>query len=332
MKIPKPADSSFSRKSGWVIILSRSRSVSSAPAMKAPRIVSSPSRSATNANTIRSRNAPRIRIWAVVSWRRKSTWESAGSRSAPATASADRTGDDNEPAEEDRLRADSAAFATEQQREEDDRAKIGDRPRRDYELAERRADLARVLEDRHDDPEGRCREHDRDEDAVAGKVDGVQPESDREGDDEGDDESERGEAQRPTSQFVHVDLETREKEQEREADQRQHRQRLVDGDPPEDGWPDHDPCHDLDDHGRQPERGHESERERHEERQRDDDQQVPEVKVSHRCSAPSRRSILASGSRRRGLTDLQSGPHVRRYADRGHSGSLGRSTSRSRPL
>ncbi len=49
MKTPKPIASSLSRNWGWVVVSSRSRSESSAPAANAPRIVSRPTLSASAA-------------------------------------------------------------------------------------------------------------------------------------------------------------------------------------------------------------------------------------------------------------------------------------------
>src|SRR5438445_133673 len=72
MNTPKPTASSLVRNSGWVIISSRSTSVRITPAVKAPRITSRPSCVASATNPISSTNAPRTRIWAVVSCSRRS--------------------------------------------------------------------------------------------------------------------------------------------------------------------------------------------------------------------------------------------------------------------
>jgi hypothetical protein len=56
-------------------------------------------------------------------------------------------------------RADSA-LAGEEEREQDDRAEVCNRTRRDHQLPERLVDLAGVLQDRDQDPErGRAQDH-----------------------------------------------------------------------------------------------------------------------------------------------------------------------------
>ena len=78
-----------------------------------------------------------------------------------------------------------------------------------------------------------------------------------------------------------IDLEPGEEEQEREPDQSQDLDRLVDLDPAEQRRPDHDPDHDLQHHRRQPQPRHQPERQRGGEARRDDDQQVLERDLLH---------------------------------------------------
>ena len=61
-------------------------------------------------------------------------------------------------------------------------------------------------------------------------------------------------AQHAAAQLLELDLEPGEEQHEREAEQRDHLDRLVDLDPAEHGRPDDDPGHDLEHHRRQPQR------------------------------------------------------------------------------
>ena len=111
--------------------------------MNAPRIVSRPSELAAAASAIRSTNAPRTRICAVVSCSRTSAAETRPSRRPPASTNAVTSHGHREPAEQREPRAGAARVAREEQREDDDRAEVGDRGAGDHGLAERRRRAAR---------------------------------------------------------------------------------------------------------------------------------------------------------------------------------------------
>jgi hypothetical protein len=72
----------FCRNCGCVIVWARSTSLTIAPARKAPRIASRPSRSASTTKRVSKRNDPRMRISAVVSCRRRSVAEERCASSA----------------------------------------------------------------------------------------------------------------------------------------------------------------------------------------------------------------------------------------------------------
>ena len=91
MNTPKPIESSLVLNSGWVIISSRSIRVSTTPATNEPRITSRPRLVASAVSPIKSRKAPRIRIWAVVSWRRRSVSRILRECSTPAIVNATST-------------------------------------------------------------------------------------------------------------------------------------------------------------------------------------------------------------------------------------------------
>jgi hypothetical protein len=78
------------------------------------------------------------------------------------------------------------------------------------------------------------------------------------------------------AQLLELDLEPGEEEDEREAEQRDHLDRLVDVDPAEHGRADDDPGHDLEHDGRQQQAREEAEQQRRREGDRHDDEQVRE--------------------------------------------------------
>ena len=130
---------------GHHLVASTSETI--APAMNAPRIASSPSCWAIAAKPTNSTSAARTRICAVVSCRRSRSARIRAECSAPRTTTKHDAGEREQRAEQQQRRA-GAALAGEEDRQQDDRAEVGDRRRGDDELAERRGDLAGVLEHR----------------------------------------------------------------------------------------------------------------------------------------------------------------------------------------
>ena len=142
MKKPKPIASSLRRKSGCVITSSRSTSESIAPARNAPRMTSRPSASASAANAdeqheraadadLRGRvlQAQEVGADARASARRRAATTSttaASANSAPSSSSVDA----------------DPALAGEEQRQQDDRAEVGDRRGGDDQLPERASEIS----------------------------------------------------------------------------------------------------------------------------------------------------------------------------------------------
>ena len=260
MKIPKPAASSLRRKSGWVMARSRSTSEMIAPAMKAPRMTSSPSSVASATSPMSRTKAARMRICAVVSCRRRRTSPRRRECSTPAIEQRDEHGDHEQPAEQDDLRRGGARLAREEEREQDHGGEVGDRARGDDELPEGRADLVRVLEHRHEHAQRGGRQHDGHEQRLGGQAARLQrqPHDDRE--DERDGEAQQREPQDAPAQALEVDLQAGEEEQVGQPDGREDLHGVVHVDPPEHRGPHDDPEHDLDHDRRDAHGRHEAER------------------------------------------------------------------------
>ena len=182
MKIPKPAASSLRRKSGWVIARSRSTSEMIAPAMKAPRMTSSPS-SVASATSPMSRTKAR----ADADLRGGVLQAAQDVAQAPGVLDArdqqrDEHGDHEQPAEQDDLRRGGARLAREEEREQDHGGEVGDRARGDDELPEGRPDLVGVLEHGHEHAQRGGRQHDGHEQRLGGQAARLQrqPDDDRE--------------------------------------------------------------------------------------------------------------------------------------------------------
>ena len=191
----------------------------------------------------------------------------------------------------------AAVLAGEEHRQQDDRAEVGDRGGGDDELAELRARLAGVLEDRHDDAQ-RCRhERDGDQHRRVGQAAELHPVADEHAEHDARAEAQRRQAQAPAAQSAHVELEAGEKQQEGEAEQRDDLDGRVDLDPAQAVRPDEDPEPDLRHDRRHAQPGHEAERERRSERDRRDDEQVDEPELLH--APPSRAAAIALRAWRR---------------------------------
>ncbi len=106
----------------------------------------------------------------------------------------------------------------------------------------------------------------------------------------------RGLAQQAALERRQVDLEPGEEEQEGEAQQGEHLDRLVDLDPSEHRRPEHDPEHDLQHHRGQPQLRRQAEHERRREPGDDDDQQVVEreLHLSDPMSRARRTALLSA--------------------------------------
>ena len=127
MRKPNPIASSLVRKRGW-LAESRSTMLTTTPARNAPRMLSSPNRSASAVNAMSSTTANRTRISAVVSCSRSST--------SPSARHADRPHDDTTtPAiptrtanadDQHEAAAGAAVRCGEEQRQQHDRGEVGD--------------------------------------------------------------------------------------------------------------------------------------------------------------------------------------------------------------
>ncbi len=185
-----------------------------------------------------------------------------------------------------------AALAREQDREQDDRPEVGDRSGSHHELAERRRDLAGVLEHGDDHPERRRREDHGDEERGLGEATRLQRQAGDDSDPEGQQPAAARHAQQTPAELVELDLETGEEEQEDEPDRREHGDRLVDLDPPEPGRPDRDPRRDLEHDGGQPHAWEEAEQEGRRKRHGHDQQQAGERGLVHAPSVGRGREAL----------------------------------------
>ena len=215
---PEAGRSSLRRKSGCVIARSWSTSERIAPAMNAPRMTSSPSLTASATSPTSRTKAPRTRICAVVSCRRRED----GGRAHRALGARDDQGDEHrdheQTGQEDDLGRRRAGLAREEERQQDHGGEVGDRAAGDDELPERRAALAGVLEDGHEHPQRRGGQDDRDEQRLRGEAAGLQEEPDDDRDRQRGDEPEQREAQHLAPQPVEVDLQAGEEEQVGQAD------------------------------------------------------------------------------------------------------------------
>ncbi|MDP1849532.1 MAG: hypothetical protein Q8K79_17230 [Solirubrobacteraceae bacterium] len=197
-------------------------------------------------------------------------------------------------ADQQQRRGRATALAGEQQRQQDDRAEVGDRPARDDVAAQRRGDLAGILEHRDDHAQRRRREDDRDEQRRLHESPGLERVAERDGDRERRKPRERRELEHAAAQLLELDLQAGEEQQEDQADERDDGDRRVDLDPAEHRRADDDPQDDLQHDGRQPQTRQQSERERHGEGHRHDDQQAGEARRVHaRAVCAAARSLRA---------------------------------------
>lgn len=124
--------------------------------------------------------------------------EEVGANRARSLRSAQRQEHDDrqqeQPPEQEQRRPDPT-LAGEEDREQNDRAEVGDRPGGDDELAEGRGDLPRVLEHRHDHPERGRAQDDRHQQRRLDEPRGLEPEPDDDRDREGEHEAAEGELQ-----------------------------------------------------------------------------------------------------------------------------------------
>src|SRR3954469_12062818 len=318
MNTPNAAASSFSLNWGWVV-WSRSISERRTPAANAPRIVSSPNWSASAANPIINTNAARTRICAVVSWSRRRTCERPMDLSTPRDCHAHQGYDQPEHADQDQRPGGAArALAREEQRQQDDRAELRDRGRREHELTEARAGDVRVLQDREDHADRRGGEHDRDEERRLDESAGFQAEAEGDRDRERERESDRGQLEDRALQALDVDLQAGEEQQERQSDQSEGRDGQVGVGPPQPGWADDDAEHELEHDRRQAESREETERERGEQADRDDDQQVCVVHSGHvETGSRTSRSVPLAPRQTQGSPLADQRPGLASRRDRG---------------
>lgn len=77
---------------------------------------------------------------------------------------ADRSDERHETSEQHQLSSRTGHLTREEQRQEDHGGEVGEGSGADHELTERRGALARILEHRHDEPQGGRKQDDGDED------------------------------------------------------------------------------------------------------------------------------------------------------------------------
>jgi hypothetical protein len=117
-----------------------------------------------------------------------------------------------------------------------------------------------------------------------------------------DQESEARDPQRAAAESLNVDFEAGQEQEEREPDQRQDPNWLVDLDPAEAGGSDRDPGDDLEHHGGKTQSRDEPECEWRGERDHHDDQKVRELGLGHREVVPQPPASLQQPVERSGVT------------------------------
>ncbi len=247
-------------------VLLGSTNRSSAPATNAPRIVSMPSPPASPTKRASSSTAARTPSCAEVSSSALRVDETRSERPAsimprPITTTSTAKPTSRKIFEPEPRRARRAR--REEERDEQDRAELGERRRGEHRLAELGLALTGVADDRDDEAERGRRQHDRDEQRVADRLERLEAERDDDRQPERRDEGDR-DGPDAAAQAGGVDLEAREEQEEREPEQREHHDGEVDLEPPEPRGPDDHADHDLQRHGRHPDLG----RQVHEDRAR----------------------------------------------------------------
>jgi transcription termination factor Rho len=218
----------------------------------------------------------------------------------------------DERGEQHELAADAAASLREEQRQQHDRRDLGNRRAGDHDASERRLRLARVFEDRQDDPEPCSREDDRDHQRRTDEAGRVEAEAHDQGERERERKPDTGQPQHAAAQTPQIELDSGEKEKEGESDEREHANRFVHVRPAQDLRPDHDPEQDLEHDRREPDAG-QRERERREHGDRRDDRHRGERRVQGAttgCAAPGSAHSRARRGRRPGAGRRRRGPRA----------------------
>jgi hypothetical protein len=193
----------------------------------------------------------------------------------------ERDRDQEEADQEQDLRRRAGGLAREEEGEQDHGAEVGDRGGGDDELAEVRPELVGVLEHRDDDAERGRHEDDRDEQRRVDLARRVEGDANHDGDAEREREAPADQPEPTAAKLLEFDLESSQEEQEREADQREHPDRLVDLDPAEPRRADRDAGNELEHDRGQAQRGRKSEHKRRREGDCHDDQKIREVDLGH---------------------------------------------------
>src|SRR5262249_19438502 len=195
---------------------------------------------------------------------------------------ADQQHDEREAAKQDRAGGSARRMLSgKEERQQDDRAELGERRSSDHELAEAAADAAGILERWDDHAQRRGGEDDRSEERRFDEPAGPQPETEDDGDRKRHGEAGRRNAQEPPTQSLDVELQPREEQQERKPEQGEDRDGEIGLDPPQSRGADHGAEQDLEHDRRKPDPREEPKRQGREEPDRDDDQEIREVNSGH---------------------------------------------------
>ena len=186
------------------------------------------------------------------------------------------SGQGNERGEESQLCRRVLRRSREEHRQQDKRGELGQRTRGHDQTAEVRLRLFRVVEDGHQDPEGRRHQRDPHEQAIPDLA--AQPESvgDQESQHRGNSVSPPGQDQEPAVEAPQVDLVAGHEQQETQAQVGHHLDGHVEVHPPQNRRSDQDPAEDLQHHRWQLHSRNEPEQQGHRDGDHADDQQASE--------------------------------------------------------
>jgi hypothetical protein len=271
--------------------------LSTSPAKKAPRIVSSPTRAASAVSPTSSKTLSRIRICAVESCRASITPRVRVDRRATTTPQPEGHDDHGEGEQQDQPRG-RAPLGAEQHGQQHDGADVSDAASDDDRLAECSPGLAGVPEDRHDEAERRRGQRDRHQGrglhpALPGKG-----QRGKRGEDEGQRVAADGQLDLPPVGPARVDLQPREEEQDSQPEQPDDEHRLVRLHPAEHGRTDDDASGDLEDRRRQPEPREEAEDQRSSRTEQADDEERIEGQCRHAGSSRCRAAATQGSGHR----------------------------------
>ncbi len=273
--------SSLRRKWGWVAVASRSTKFRIAPARNAPRIASSPRRSARATNTTNKSTAIRTLISAVVSCSFTSSASRRMERFRRERASVAAATKRRNPAKRSSLVPVAAAVveksrvnSTTAAKSFTDEAAIVCWPSTLVAWPESlRTGMTR--------PSDVAERADGQEQRRAHPVDEPETTTDDQPEDEGQDEPQARELQHPASQLVHVDLQAGQKEEKSQPEEGEDPNRKIDPDPLEAVGPHRDPREYLEDNRGYPDSWEQTDHHRRTHRDGRNDHEAPEGDVGH---------------------------------------------------